>query len=101
MSSFFVFVSFCFWHHCPRKSSRFGRIDVSNCEWAGKCRGSTTKRSRWISQRFERQIDANSLVRLQERRAASGIAENQKLGRPEAHTDSGGSCRMVNARKNR
>jgi hypothetical protein len=33
MSSFFVFVSFCFWHHCPRKSSRFGRIDVSN--WTG------------------------------------------------------------------
>jgi len=29
MSSFFVFVSCCFWHHCQRKSSRFGRIDVS------------------------------------------------------------------------
>src|SRR5262245_54552169 len=28
MSSFFVFVSCCFWHHCQRKSSRFGRIDV-------------------------------------------------------------------------
>jgi hypothetical protein len=30
MSSFFVFVSCCSWHHCQRKSSRFGRIDVSN-----------------------------------------------------------------------
>jgi hypothetical protein len=29
MSSFFVFVSCCFWHHCQRKSSPFGRIDVS------------------------------------------------------------------------
>src|SRR5260370_38678784 len=29
MSFFFVFVSCCFWHHCQRKSSRFGRIDVS------------------------------------------------------------------------
>src|SRR5258708_7456073 len=29
MSSFFVFASCCFWHHCQRKSSRFGRIDVS------------------------------------------------------------------------
>jgi SAM-dependent methyltransferase len=28
MSSFFVFVSCCFWHHCQRKSSPFGRIDV-------------------------------------------------------------------------
>src|SRR5215467_4564776 len=24
MSSFFAFVSCCFWHHCQRKSSRFG-----------------------------------------------------------------------------
>jgi uncharacterized membrane protein YkgB len=29
-ASSFVFVSCCFWHHCQRKSSRFGRIDVSN-----------------------------------------------------------------------
>src|SRR5262245_13794655 len=27
MSSFFVFVSCCFWHHCQRKSSRFDRTD--------------------------------------------------------------------------
>jgi hypothetical protein len=30
ISSFFVFVSFCFWHHYQRKSSCSGRVDVSN-----------------------------------------------------------------------
>ena len=30
MSCFFVFASCCFWHHCQRESSRFGRIDASN-----------------------------------------------------------------------
>ena len=31
MSSFFVFVSCCFWHHCQRKSSRFG--DDAHRRW--------------------------------------------------------------------
>jgi hypothetical protein len=46
-------------------------------------------------QDFERQVDADGLDRLHQRRAALGVAEDQKIGRVQGQTCCGGAGRMV------
>src|ERR1700733_8784821 len=46
-------------------------------------------------QDLEGQIDADGLLRLHQRRAAFGVAEDQEIGRVEAQTDRSGAGRMI------
>ena len=50
-------------------------------------------------QRLQRQVDPDRLPRLHQRRAALGVAENQKLGRPQRQARLVGALGVIDARE--
>jgi hypothetical protein len=48
-------------------------------------------------ERLQRQVDADGLAQLHQRRSRLGVAEAQELGRPRAHPDRNGTGGVVDA----
>jgi hypothetical protein len=50
-------------------------------------------------QRLQRQVDADGLRLLHQRRAALGVAEDEQISRPQIHADGGSACGVIDMGK--